>query len=629
MLFTFAILAVTILLFVFSRLRADLVALLSMLALYLSGVLTTNQALAGFADSTTVMIAALFVVGEGLSRTGVTAWLGQHLMEQAGGSPMRLLVIAMAGTALLSSVLSNTGTVAVLLPAVMAAAWRLHMAPSRFLMPIAIAANLGGLLTLIGTAPNIVVTDMLATQGARAFGFFEFAWIGIPLVTAAILFMASFGFRLLRDRPSEEPPVDVMQFVSRLVEDYRLAELLHRVRVRPGSPLVGKTLRESALGHDFGVSVVLVQPGDTPPGGNGDRLEGGRLRMQLEQIQRISRGMPGPETVLHANDILVLDGEPDAVQRAVEAFDLERLPLDADRKNLAHLLLSQDVGMAEVLVAPHCDDQNRTLARAQFAGRFGLQVLAMRRGDQLLSRTQDTLHVGDSLLVRGRWSNINALASAGRGYVVVGEPESLARQVVALSPRSLVALAILAGMILLMVTGIVSTVMAVLLAAMAMTLFGCLPVSAIYRSIQWQTVVLIAAMLPMSTALQATGGAQLIADALVATLGQQGPLPLMAGVFLLTAGFSQVMSNTATTVLVAPIAYKTALSLGVAPQPLLMMVAVGASAALLTPIASPTNALVYVPGGYTWGDYAQVGLPLLAIVMGIGLIGVPLMWPLY
>lgn len=285
--------------------------------------------------------------------------------------------------------------------------------------------------------------------------------------------------------------------------------------------------------------------------------------------------------------------------------------------------------MAEVLVAPRCEDQNRTLARAQFAGRFGLQVLAMRRGDQLLSCTQDTLHVGDSLIVRGRWSNINASARAGQAYVVVGEPESFARQVVALSPRSVVALAILTGMILLMVTGIVSTVMTVLLAAMAMVLFGCLPMSAIYRSIQWQTVVLIAAMLPMSTALQVTGGAQLIADALVATLGQQGPLPLMAGVFLLTAGFSQVMSNTATTVLVAPIAYNAALRLGVAPQSMLMMVAVGASAALLTPIASPTNALVYIPGGYTWGDYVRVGLPLLVVVMGIGLIGVPLIWPLY
>jgi di/tricarboxylate transporter len=628
MLFTFAVLAVTILLFVFSKLRADLVALLSMLALYLGGVLTTQQALAGFADSTTVMIAALFVVGEGLSRTGVTAWLGQHLMAQAGGSPMRLLVIAMAGTALLSSVLSNTGTVAVLLPAVTAAAWRLHMAPSRFLLPIAIAANLGGLLTLIGTPPNIVVTDALATQGARPFSFFEFAWIGVPQVTAAILFMAFFGFRLLRDRPSEERPVDVVQLVSRLVEEYQLAEQLHRVRVRPGSPLVGKTLREAALGRDFGVSVVVVQPDHVPLADHREPGEASRLRAQLERIQRAPRETPGPETVLHENDILVLDGEPDAVQRAMEAFDLEKLPLDVEGEELANLLLSQDVGVAKVLVAPRCEDQNRTLARAQFAGRFGVQVLAMRRGDELLSRTHDTLHVGDSLLVRGRWSNINALARAGQGYVVVGEPESLARQVVALSPRSLTALAILAGMILLMATSAVSTVMAVLLAAMAMALAGCLPISAMYRSIQWQTVVLIAAMLPMSTALQVTGGAQLVADALVTTLGQQGPLALMAGVFLLTAGFSQVMSNTATTVLVAPIAYNAALSLGVAPQPLLMMVAVGASAALLTPIASPTNALVYIPGGYTWGDYARVGLPLLLIVMGIGLTVVPLVWPL-
>lgn len=621
MILTFVILAVTILLFVFTKLRADLVALLSLLALYVTGVLTSSQALAGLADSTTIMIAALFVVGEGLSRTGVTAWLGQQLMVRAGGDPLRLLVVAMIGTALLSGVLSNTGTVAVLLPAVMAAAWKLGAAPSRFLMPLAIAANLGGLMTLIGSPPNIVVADTLTAAGAPTFGFFEFAWLGAPLVAAATIFMATVGVRLLRDRKASNRIVDVSSVVASLAEDYALHEKLHNLYVPPTSPLVGKTLRESALGRDYKLSVVVIHP-------QTESLSSLPLPAPVAQLRRAFSEIPGPESVVHAHDTLIVDGSAEAVAHAVRQLGLEIQPFDADAAGLASTLLSQDVGVAEVLLSPRADDQNRTIAQAQIGSRYGVQVLGLRRGGQTISRQNEPMQVGDSLLVRGRWSNIDALARVGRGYVVVGDPETVARQVVSLNMRSLTALAILAGMVALMLSGVVTTVMAVLLAAMAMVLTRCLPVSAFYRSINWPTVVLIAAMLPMSTALQVTGGAQFVADALVAALGSQGPLWLLAGVFLLTAGFSQVMSNTATTVLVAPIVYSAAVALGVSPQPLLMMTAAGAAAAFVTPIASPTNTLVFIPGGYTWGDYARVGMPLLLLVLLVSLIVVPWVWPL-
>jgi len=621
MILTFVILVITILLFVFTKLRADLVALLSLLALYFTGILTSNQALAGFADSTTIMIAALFVVGEGLSRTGVTAWLGQQLMVRAGGDPLRLLVVAMIGTALLSGVLSNTGTVAVLLPAVMAAAWKLGVAPSRFLMPLAIAANLGGLMTLIGSPPNIVVADTLTAAGAPTFDFLEFAWLGAPLVAAATLFMATVGVRLLRDRKASGRIVDVASVVAYLAEDYALNNHLHRLYVRPTSPLVGKTLREGALGRDYNLSVVVIHPQTESPSSF-------PLPAPVAQLRRAFSEIPGSESVLHAHDSLIVDGSDEAVTHAARQLDLEIQPFAADAASLARVLLSQEVGVAEVLLSPRADDQNRTIAQAQIGARYGVQVLGLRRGGRMISRLTERMQVGDSLLVRGRWSNIDALARVGRGYVVVGDPETVARQVVALNMRSLIALAILAGMVALMLSGVVTTVMAVLLAAMAMVLTRCLPVSAFYRSINWPTVVLIAAMLPMSTALQVTGGAQFVADALVAVLGGQGPLWLLAGVFLLTAGFSQVMSNTATTVLVAPIVYSAALALGVSPQPLLMMVAAGAAAAFATPIASPTNTLVFIPGGYTWGDYARVGLPLLVLVLLVSLIVVPWVWPL-
>jgi di/tricarboxylate transporter len=257
-----------------------------------------------------------------------------------------------------------------------------------------------------------------------------------------------------------------------------------------------------------------------------------------------------------------------------------------------------------------------------------VQVITLRRGTKLLPRRESQLEFGDALLVRGQWSAIARLRQESRNFVVVGEPEALAKQVVQLTPRSLIALLTLLGMVLLMATNTVPTVMAVLLAAVVMVLTGCLSMDSAYRSISWQTVVLIAATLPLSTALEVTGGAALIANALVRTLGAVGPLVLMAGVFLLTTLFSQVMSNTATTVLVAPIVLQAALSLGVAPEPMLMMVAVGAASAFLSPIASPTNTLVYSPAGYTWGDFAKVGLPLLVLVLLVSLAVVPLAWPL-
>ncbi|MFO7631388.1 MAG: SLC13 family permease, partial [Caldilinea sp.] len=400
-----------------------------------------------------------------------------------------------------------------------------------------------------------------------------------------------------------------------------------RLYVRPSSPLVGKTLRETAMGRDYDLSVVVIHPHEevTP---TDPTTQPPPLRTPVVQLRRASSEIPGPESMLHAHDILVVDGSAEALARAVPLLDFEIQPFEADVAKLAALLLSQEIGVAEVLISPRADDQNRTVAQAQIGARYGVQVLGLRRGGQMVSRSKERMQVGDSLLVRGRWSNIDALARVGRGYVVVGDPETVSRQIVSLNLRSIIAVAILAGMVALMLTGVVATVMAVLLAAMAMVLAGCLPVSAFYRSINWPTVVLIAAMLPMSTALQVTGGAQLVADGLVALLGGLGSLWLLAGVFLLTAGFSQVMSNTATTVLVAPIVYSTALALGISPQPLLMMVAAGAAAAFMTPIASPTNTLVFIPGGYTWGDYARIGLPLLVLVLLISLAVVPLVWPL-
>lgn len=628
MILTFAILAFAIGLFVWGRIRSDLVAILSVLALFLSGILTLDQVLSGFSDSTVIMIAALFVVGDGLSRTGVTAWLGEKILHLAGSSQGRLLVVMMVGTALLSAFISNTGTVATLLPAVSAAAWRIGSVPSKLLIPLAFSANTGGLLTLTGTPPNIVVTETLSNAGLEPFSYFEFAWIGLPLLLTAILYMTFIGRRLLPKRNSDEKPAELIEEVGQLAETFSLEGQLYRLRVRQKSPLIGLTLKEAAFGHDYGVSVIRIE---NAPNDNllmaDDRIKRKKAQERLEILQEKKQVVPGPETVISAHDILLVKCSQKAVYRLMADYHLGVLSVDEDSEGLSEALLSSEVGIAEVLLSPRSVYIGKTVAEANIAEKFGVHVLTIRRGDRFLGRREEKLAFGDALLVRGRWEDIERLRNEGRNFVVVGSPEALSRQVVELNSRSAIAILSLIGMIVLMVTGIVPTVIATLIAATVMVLGGCLSMSQGYRAISWQSVVLIAAMIPMSTALSVTGGAEFLANALVNTFGSIGPLALMAGVFILTTAFSQVINNTATAVLVAPIVLQAALDSGISPYPLLMTVAVSASTAFLTPIGTTTNLMVMTPGGYRFNDYIKAGLPLMILFLLVSLIVIPIIWP--
>jgi di/tricarboxylate transporter len=309
-------------------------------------------------------------------------------------------------------------------------------------------------------------------------------------------------------------------------------------------------------------------------------------------------------------------------------FNLGVQPIDEDQGQLKEVLFTQEVGLAEVLITPRSDYVGLTVREGQFGQKYGVQVLSVARQDTSVDQKMTRLRFGDSLLVRGAWGAIRILKDESRNFVVVGSPEAMAREVVGLGRHTIVAVLALLGMVVLMLTGLVPTVIATLIAGCVVVLGGCLTVEEAYRSVSWETVILIAAMLPMSTALQVTGGAKFIADGLVNSLGALGPLLLMAGVFLLTVAFSQVISNTATTVLVAPVALGAALEMGVSPHAMLMMVVVGASSAFLTPIASPPNTLVMTPGGYRFDDYVKAGLPLLVLFLAASLLLVPLIWPL-
>ena len=606
----FAILAVTIVLFVSDRIRLDLVALMAMLALTLTGLLTPAEALAGFSNSIVLIIAGLFVVGTALFQTGVASSAGNWLAKVAGTNPTLLTGVTMVVVALLSGFMSNTGATAVLIPVVVSLAWNAKISPAKLLMPLAFGASLGGMLTLIGTPPNIVVSKQLEAAGFEGFGFFEFAPIGMIVLLASVVFMLLVGSRLLpnrKDLDEEGDNLTDLPSMEDLAHAYQVGDGLFRLRVRRNSPLIGRTIAETNLRARYNVTVLEVQ--SWPDGAS----------------RPSPRHFVTPKTVVDMHDILYVQGaEPDVLRLTREEHLGMRPSEDGDGR-----LLAAELGLVEVLLTPASRLVGRTLAEFRFRNVYGLTVLGMKRMGKRFTEDLATekLRFGDTLLLEGPWAQIELLRRERRNLVVVGQPkEMLARTVE--GHKGLWAVGIMLGMLLLMTFEIIPTVTAVLLAAVAMVLAGCLSMNDVYRTMSWESVILIAAMLPMATALEKTGGIDLIANGLTSGLGGYGPLAVMAGIFVVTALLSQFISNTATAVLMAPIALQSALALGVSPHAFLMTVAIAASAAFTTPIASPTNTLVLSPGGYRFSDFVKVGLPLQGVVFVVAMLALPILFPL-
>ncbi len=598
----FLVLGVTIGLFVWGRISSDLVAIGSLLALFLLGLVDVREALAGFSNSTVILVGALFIVGEGLTRTGVTAWAGDQLISATRGSALRLLVVLMAGTAILSAFVSNTGTVATLMPAVVIAAWGVRSVPSAFLIPLAFAANAGGVLTLTGTPPNLVVAESLESHGYRPFEYFEYAYIGLPLLVTAIVYMVVIGQRLLPKRVGREAPKPLSGMLEELASSYQLEDGGWRLHVQAGSPLIDSTLREAGLAVRHGITVIRT-----------GRLEGGE-----------SVPIPSSDYRVHEDDVLTVTASSEAVHRAEVELRLGVLPPDAAARSAAELI-SRELGVAEVVPTPRSRYLGEAIPADHIGDRFGVVLLGARRGGEPLGEDA-VVQFGDSFLVKGTWEAIGRLEDEREDLLVVGRPEELASQVTSLSGRSAAAIAILAAMVVGMVSGVVPVSIAAMLAATAMIVTGCLDTRQAYSAVSWSTVMLIAGMLPMATALEASGGAERVADILVATLGGLGPVAVLAGVFFVTTTLSQVMSNTATAVLMSPIVLTAAEGLGVSPHPLMMTIAVAASTAFLTPIGTTTNLMVLGPGEYRFGDYAKVGAPLVAIFLALCTLLIPRIW---
>ncbi len=510
----FTVLLLAVVLFVLNRVPVGIVAIGVALTLYATGVLSSEQALAGFGDPVIVFIAALFVVSEALDSTGVTTWAGQKLIERAGTGRRRIVTLVMVLTAAVTALISVNGAVAALLPMVVVLAIRIKQPPSQMLMPLAFAAHAGSLLVLTGTPVNVLVSELAVGAGQRPLGFFEFGLVGVPLVVGSILITVLLGPKLLPNRFAKIAPTDLSAHAETLAQQYSL-----------------------------------------------DSAEG---------------------------------------------------------------LLSRQYGVTEVVVPPRSSFIGENVFTGMVTSSGELVVIAIQRSGGDLSEA--VLAEGDVMLLRGTWDALDE-NTTDPNVVVVDAPQTVRRQTVPMGSRAKVALGVLAGMVILLATGIVPAAIAALLAASVMVLLRTLSVAQAHRSISWTTLILVGGMIPLSTAIQSSGAADLIANGLVSVVGSSSPTLLLFGVVMVTFVLGQLISNMATALIVAPIAIAIAAETGISPLPLLMAVAVAAAASFLTPVATPGNTMVMGPGAYRFGDYWKLGLPLAVLFILVATFLVPVFWP--
>lgn len=605
--FVLVLLAVAAGLMATNRVRYDLVALMVLVALMLSGVLTIPQTLAGFGSPVFVLVAGMLVLGEMLARTGVAQAVGDWMLARGGTSEARLLVLVMGCAAVLSAVMASSAVVAIFIPVVVRIAQRTRLDERRMLMPMSFAALIGGTLTLIGTNPNIVVHEELKEQGFAGFGFFSLLPVAAAVLLAAIAYMLLVGRRLLgRGAGGEDGGREPSgRGLFDLWDDYRGEAELRSLHVGPASGLEGLTLAASRLEGTPGVRVAgLLRSG---PGGE----------------RRIAA--PSLETELHAGDVLVCVGSPQALRVLEEEHALERRdPTERSRQRWLW-----ESGGARVIVPPDSRLVGLTLRASELEAQAGIRVLGVRRhGKRVTDFEGERLRAADELFVVGPWAGIERLQKRPHDVIVVELPREQA-EIVPSYRRLPVALAILLAMVLVTALGIVPLLPAVLLACLAAVLTRCLTMEDAYRAIPWSILLLLAGMLPLADALYHTGGTRVLVDELVGATGQAGPRVTLSVLFFITAGMSLVLSNVAAAVLVAPIAVYAAADLGVSPYPLAAAVLMGASAAYATPISTPVVTLVVNPGRYRFLDFVRVGLPLLLLTWLVVLLLTPLVFPFH
>ena len=605
---TIIVLILTVAFFIWGRIRSDVVAITALAALLCAGVLTPAEALAGFSSTIVAMMVGLFIVGGAILRTGLAQTAGRKLMTIAKGNETLTFVLVMVATSFIGAFVSNTGTVALMMPIVISMAVQGGFQASRILMPLAFAGSLGGMLTLIGTPPNLVISDTLVEHGYEGLSFFSFFPVGLICVGLGIVVLMPLSRWFLTKKDSGKKSGDGRSLAD-LMSEYQLKENVSKYRVDEGSALDGKTIRDLDLMNSYGVTIIEIRS---------------ERKLYKGLIHDVSQKAASPTTVLQAGDIIYFLSRKENVERLAEECRLTRM--DGSELNF------YDLGLAELVVMQGSRLEGMRISESKIREHCGVNILAIRRnGDYLLEGlSKCRLHNGDVLLVQGDWKSILTLNNDNQDWVLIGRPEQTAGKVL-LDYKAPTAAAIMLAMIAMMVFDFipVAPVTAVMIAAVLTVVTGCFRnVEDAYRTINWESIMLIAAMMPMSTALEKTGVSSLVSQTLVDSLGQFGPTALLAGIYFTTSLLTMFISNTATAVLMAPIAMVAAQQIGVSPYPFLFAVTLGASMCFASPFSTPPNALVMKAGNYTFMDYVKVGLPL-QLVIGIVMVFVlPLLFPL-
>ena len=617
MIATLIILLLSAILFVSGKVRSDLVAICALLALLLCQVLTPAEGLSGFSNTTVIMMVGLFIVGGGIFQTGLAKMIGSKVMSLSGNSETRMFLLVMLVTGAIGAFVSNTGTVALMLPIIVSMAAGAGKSPRRFLMPLAFASSMGGMMTLIGTPPNLIVSDTLASAGYQSLSFFSFLPVGLIVLAVGTLYLLP-ATRMLT--PKEKiASKKAGKSLKELVSEYGISSTLFRVHVQnPKSGVIGRTVAELNVYREYGLNVLEV------------RRSSGQNRF----VRTVNQQLASPDMVIGEGDVLYLSGEPEMVSRFAADYTLRLLDIHTDEIEGSSSNASMDffdIGVAEILIMPTSSMINRKIADAGFRSKFSVNVLGIRRKKDYILRELGGVKIleGDVLLVQGAWSDIARMKNESTNWVVLGEPLQESAKVT-LDYKAPVAAAIMIAMIVMMVVDKipVAPVTSVLLAAILMVITGCVrSMEAAYKTINWQTIVLFAAMLPMSIALEKTGVSTMISGSIVDGLGGSGPRLLLAGIYAVTSLMTIFISNTVTAVLMAPIALQCALGVGVSPVPFMFAVTVAASMCFASPFSTPPNALVMSAGQYSFMDYVKVGLPL-QILMGVVMVFVlPLLFP--
>ena len=625
---TLIILIITVAMFIWGRVRADIVALTALAALLVLGILTPAEALAGFSSPIVIMMIGLFVVGGAIMQTGLAKLTGNKLMALSRGNETVTFLLVMLVTSFIGAFVSNTGTVALMMPIIMSLAAGSGMQSSRFLMPLAFAGSLGGMLTLIGTPPNLVIDEVLTEAGFKPLAFFSFFPVGIIVIAIGIIVLMPLSKIFLSKNQNGKKKKNGKS-LDDLVDEYQLLDNLHRYIVpskRTAAAIdengqmmdiVGKTLKDLSIQKKYGVSIIEIR---------------NEKKSRLGLVKDVNQNMAKSSSTIAVHDTLYIIGDEEKIERFAQDYDLRKMK---DVK-----IDFYDLGLTEIVVMPTSNFAGLRIGDANLRKRFGINVLGVKRGgsssdgkvgkeyitDNLIATK---LHVGDMLLVQGEWTNLAHLTADTTNWVVLDQPEKTADKVL-LDYKAPVAAAIMLLMIAMMVFDFipVAPVTAVIIAGLLTVFAGCFRnVEAAYKTINWESIVLIAAMMPMSTALEKTGASALVSQGLVDSLGSMGPTALLAGIYFTTSLMTMFISNTATAVLMAPIALVAAQQVGVSPYSFLFAVTLGASMCFASPFSTPPNALVMKAGGYTFMDYVKVGLPLQIIIGVVMTFVLPLLFP--